>query len=242
MMIEKYEYNYEDKCWFNGVCPMEKSKGCSNTCIMRREFDYLLFASQVPEKYRSYDKLVLNATDDDYDVFCTLNDIKQDISAFVNEGRFLYIWGYSTGSGKTGWSIKMLLTYLASRCIGNGFNSDVAYFVYAPSFLFSAKNFDNKEERQKLLKKVLTVDLLILDDIGSTQITKYDDSVLADVVDDRYRNGKATIFTSNLSPNELDTVVGARTVDRILSDIVLQIKGEGRRESTGVYRRKSANN
>lgn len=240
--MTEYTYKYEDKCWFTESCPRKKSKGCSATCIIRREFDYLLWASQVPEKYRGYEKTVLMPTGKDFKVFTTLNDIKQDIVNFVNEGRFLYIWGYNTASGKTTWGIKLLLTYLANRCIGNGFNPSVAYFVYVPSFLFSAKNFDNKEERQEVLKKVMEVDLLVLDDISATQMSKYDDSVLADLIDHRYRNSKSTIFTSNVSPDDLENTCGVRTADRILSDIAVEITGAGHRSFSNEYRRKPVNN
>lgn len=238
--MKEYEYKYEDKCWFNGVCSLEKSRGCNRFCVMRREFDYLLFASEVPEKFKSYEKLSLNPSDEDIDTFYTLSDIKADIETFVDEGRFLYIWGHNPGAGRSSWSIKIMLTYLAIRSLGNGFNPNVAYFVYVPNFLFRAKNFDDKEERQEILQRVMGVDLLVLDDLCATQTTSYDSSVLADVIDARYRDKKSTIFTSNLSPEELERMCGARTSDRVLSDIVLEIKGEGRRKSTNIYRRKDS--
>lgn len=237
-MKEEYEYKYEDKCWFNGICPRERTKGCSSICIMRREFDYLLFASAVPEKYKTYSKIALYAEDEDIGTFSTLSNIKNDIVSFVDEGRFLYLWGVHPGAGRTSWSIKIMLTYLAYKCLGNGFNPNVAYFVYVPNFLFSAKNFDDKEKRQEILDKVMNVDLLVLDDLSATQTTKYDESVLADVIDYRYREGKSTIFNSNLTPDELEKTCGVRTTDRILSDIVLEIKGGGYRESTNKYERK----
>lgn len=237
--MNEYEYHYEDKCWFNGVCKLERTKGCNTSCVLRREFDYLLFASEVPEKFKSYDKIVLSPSDEDVDTFYTLADIKADIDTFVEEGRFLYLWGENCGTGKSAWSIKIMLTYLAMKSLGNGFNSNIAYFVYVPSFLANAKNFDNNEKRQEVIQKALNVNLLILDDISATQLSKYDDSVLADVIDSRYRNQKATIFTSNLSPDNLTSSCGARTADRILSDISLQIIGEGRRKSTNIYERKT---
>lgn len=237
--MNEYEYHYEDKCWFNGVCKLERTKGCNTSCVLRREFDYLLFASEVPEKFKSYDKIVLSPSDEDVDTFYTLADIKADIDTFVDEGRFLYLWGENCGTGKSAWSIKIMLTYLAMKSLGNGFNPNIAYFVYVPSFLANAKNFDNNEKRQEVIQKALNVNLLILDDISATQLSKYDDSVLADVIDSRYRNQKATIFTSNLSPDNLSSSCGARTADRILSDISLQIIGEGRRKSTNIYERKS---
>lgn len=237
--MNEYEYKYEDKCWFNGSCYIQKTKGCNRFCALRREFDYLLFASEVPEKFKSYDKLVLHPEDEDVETFITLNDIKSDIDTFVDEGRFLYIWGKTAGSGKSSWSIKIMLTYLAMKSLGNGFNPNVAFFVYVPNFLFKAKNFENKEERQEVLDKALNVDLLILDDLSATQVSNYDSSVLSDVIDARYRENKATIYTSNLSPSELSVSCGERTADRVLSDIVLEIKGAGHRESTNTYRRKN---
>lgn len=237
--MNEYEYHYEDKCWFNGVCKLERTRGCNTSCVLRREFDYLLFASEVPEKFKSYDKIVLSPSDEDVDTFYTLADIKADIDTFVDEGRFLYLWGHYPGAGRSSWSIKIMLTYLAIRSLGNGFNPNVAYFVYVPNFLFKAKNFDDREERQKILQRVVDVDLLVLDDLCAIQTTNYDSSVIADVIDARYRDKKSTIFTSNLNPEELASACGARTSDRILSDIVLEIKGGGHRKSTNIYERKT---
>ena len=86
--MTKYEYKYEDNCWFTESCPRRKTKGCSDTCIIRREFDYLLHSSQVPEKYRGYEKTVLVPVDRDMQTFITLNEIKKDITTFVDDGRF----------------------------------------------------------------------------------------------------------------------------------------------------------
>ncbi len=63
-------------------------------------------------------------------------------------------------------------------------------------------------------------------------------SVLSSVIDTRYSKGLATLYTSNISPDNLELLLGARIADRILSDIVIELKGTGRRESTSEYKRR----
>ena len=83
----------------------------------------------------------------------------------------------------------------------------------------------------------MTNDLVVLDDIGAVQNTNYDLTNLSSIIDYRYSNNLATIFTSNVSPVDLANVMGARLCDRITSDIVINLVGASRRSSTKTYTR-----
>jgi DNA replication protein DnaC len=121
-------------------------------------------------------------------------------------------------------------------CTGNGFK-DRGWFEYIPSFLLLAKNFEDKEKRQEHINNLLNRDLVVLDDIGAVRNTQYDITVLSDIINTRYSKRLATIFTSNVAPTDLD--IDQRLVNRLESDIVIEIKGKSRRESTSTYKRKS---
>lgn len=225
-----WEYRYTEDCILKGKCPKE----CNPSCTIQPELYYLLDNSNIPEAYKR--PKTLRPESKDLEVFYTLKDIQEDIEMFVQEGRILYLWGYQSGCGKSEFSCKLMKTYLVMKCFGNGFK-DRAWFEYVPSFLLLAKNFEDKESRQEHIKNLVTRDLVVLDDIGAIRNTQYDIAVLSDIINTRYSKGLATIYTSNLPPDELQ--IDDRLISRLASDIVLEIKGNSHREPTNTYKRKS---
>lgn len=234
--MSDYKYEYTDFCWFKGNCTDESEVGCSSLCSRRSEFDYLINNSGIPDGM--LDKQILYPESIDLPIFEELGNIKNNIESFVEDGEFLYLWSKKTGNSKSSWVIKMLKTYLAMIHIGNNFK-DRAYFVYTPSLLLLSKQFDNPE-REKLLKKLLTVDLVVLDDIGAVASGNYDKTIISDIVNTRYNNKLCTLFTSNLSDEDLAKSLDARIADRVLSGIVLKLQGSSRRESRTSYTPKGA--
>lgn len=222
-------------CWFKDNCGFT----CKSSCNIYNEFRYLLLNSGIPEGYQEPKKLFPEVTD--LPVFRTLKEIKEDIEVFVSQGRFLYLYGLNCGNGKTSNVCKIALTYLAFIANGNGFNlNNGVYFSYLPELVLLTTDFEN-EERLKIFKALQDRKLVIMDDIGSCDSHKFANTNLSSIIDSRYRNNQATIFTSNLSPADLEKQYGARLADRILSDIVLEIHGASRRESKNEYCRITSN-
>lgn len=87
--------------------------------------------------------------------------------------------------------------------------------------------FDSKESNG-LVAGVESCYLLILDDIGGQKLTEWSIAKLDSIIDYRYIEGKATIFTSNypVSNNER---IPPRIADRIREGKVVRVKGESRR-------------
>lgn len=222
-------------CLLMSNCPWANTERCNSMCYIYAEFDYLLNNSNIPEGHKTFNEPI-NPTRDDYQSFVTLREIKTDIANFVEDGRFLYIWSHNTGNYKTTWAMKMVKTFLAVVSVGNNFQ-DRAWVEYIPTFLLLAKNFEDKETRQEHIHRAMTNDLVVLDDIGAVQNTNYDLTNLSSIIDYRYSNNLATIFTSNVSPVDLASVMGARLCDRITSDIVINLVGASRRSSTKTYTR-----
>lgn len=228
----EFEYRYTDKCIFKGSCPRQDRIGCDINCPIQPEFYYLLHSSNIPNQYKKL--VILYPSDVDMKTFNVLADIKNDVENFVKDGRFLYLWGNAAGNGKSTFACKIMKAYLASICIGNGFK-DRAWFEYIPSFLLLAKEFDS-EERKLHIEALTKRDLVVLDDIGAVHNTQYDITVLSDIINTRYSNGLATIVTSNISPTNMGKAL-SRLTDRLCSDIVLEMKGGGRRKSVSTYKR-----
>lgn len=223
------ERTYKE-CWFKETC----NKECNMACGIFNEFKYLLDNSGIPEMYKEPKKLYPEQID--LEAFKVLGKIKNDIENFAENNRQLYLWSKSVGCGKSSWVCKMLLTYLALIATGNGFNLTAgAYFCYLPDLVTLTTSFENKD-RDKILNAIMTRKVVVLDDVGScSSRSDFVATTLSQIIDTRYRNNLSTIYTSNLSEDELSNHYGSRIADRILSDISIELRGKGRRTTTHTY-------
>lgn len=198
-----------EKCWYKSVCSTE----CSDSCIRYLEMLSLLEQSNIPESKWFPDSL--SPDDCDYDAFCDLADIKDDIATFVENGKNLYLYSDKTGNGKTSWAIKLMLKYFDTKWAGNGFKCR-GLFVHVPTLLTRLKNFENPDMAIESWKSLLpTVDLVIWDDIASTNLSNYDHSQLITYIDQRTLNKKSNIYTGNLKQLGIEKSLGARLASRV---------------------------
>ncbi len=138
-----------------------------------------------------------------------------------NQG--LLFWG-DVGTGKT---------YTAC-CIANEL-LERGHTVYSLSFaqLFQKVNGYSTEQEEELMERVKTVDLLILDDLGAERSSDYGNEKVYAVIDTRYRIGKPTIFTTNMTLSQMKETYDIRQkrlYDRIFQTCFpLQFNGNSRR-------------
>ena len=123
----------------------------------------------------------------------------------------LYFYGHA-GSGKT---------HLVAS-IGNALIEKARpRFVSVPELLLRLKKgfSDNHDE---YLDTISYTQLLILDDIGSEKPTEWVQEILFVIIDRRYTNFLPTLFTSNLSLDQLKDRLGRRIASRIaeMSEVV----------------------
>ena len=90
------------------------------------------------------------------------------------------------------------------------------------------------ESAEKILKRIRDVDLLVLDDLGSTALNEFTTDKLFEIVDERYRSGKPLIVTTNLNPDDAwKSNIGMRRIfDRLKErcrNVVMD--GESRRKA-----------
>lgn len=76
--------------------------------------------------------------------------------------------------------------------------------------------FDEEPERE--INRYLNCDLLIMDDVGTEMLTSFVQSAFYRIVNDRLTNGRKTVLSTNLPPEDL----GRRYGDAVLS----RIRGE----------------
>ena len=94
-------------CIFFEVC--QSKENCSVDCIRYAEMKYLIDNSGLPNNLKG--RTILQPDKIDYEAFCTLADIKQNIVDFVKQGKNLYIYSHNTGNGKSSWLSKLLKSY-----------------------------------------------------------------------------------------------------------------------------------
>ena len=213
--------NFDD-CWYKSVC----TKECGGSCIRYVEMKYLMDHSNLPVNLQT--PRVLTPDKCDLSAFQELAEIKATIELNVAAGDNIYIGGASAGTGKTSWAIKLLLKYFDAVWSGNGFRTR-GIFIHVPTFLLKCKDFNNKDEEfEELKKNIATADLVVWDDIASTEISAYDYSQLLSYLDGRCNAGLSNIYTGNIvSANAMLKALGAKLTSRIFARSTIKIFFKG---------------
>lgn len=218
------------KCWYKDVCNEVKGS-CENSCIRYSEMKYLVDNSGIPLFKQTPAPLFAG---EDHSAYRELANLKSNIVEFVKHGENVYITSKNTGNGKTSWAVKLLMKYFDSVWAGNGFRVR-GIFVYVPQLLLQLKDFNNPlsgEYKQHLLN----CDLVVWDDIGSTELSNYDLSQMMLYIDQRIMNGKSNVFTGNLNTKDkFSKVLGERLTSRIWNTSrIIEFVGKDRRNDGSV--------
>lgn len=200
-------------CWYKNVCQIDD---CTASCIRYNEIKYLMDTSGIPVAQQIPLKLkIINPADEK--AFLRLNEIKNNIVNYVENGNNLYITSNNTGNGKTSWALKIILKYFDEIWSGNGFRVR-GLFIHVPTFLSQIKNFNNPLS-EEFKENVVNADIVIWDDIASNSLSPYDYGQLLMYIDARIMNKRTNIYTSNIADKEkLDKLVGARLSSRIYTN------------------------
>ena len=213
-----YEYIFDkSKCWYIPACAKYESPECNASCIRYMEMDYLMQNSGIPRN-RQY-TVLLTPSKRDVQAFVTLKEIKDDILNFVKNGESVYIYSDNFGNGKTTWAIKLMQKYFDDVWAANGFRCR-GIFIHVPTFLTKIKEgISRKDEDFETLKsRLMTVDLVIWDDIAATKLGDFDHANLLTYIDQRKLNQLSNIYTGNLHQNELQDALGNRLSSRVWND------------------------
>ena len=112
---------------------------------------------------------------------------------------------------------KTFLSACIARAVADGGHSVVYETVIRMFSDFeNAKFGDYSEENQSRTDKYLNCDLLIMDDLGSEMTTAFTMSALYTVVNSRLMEGRATIISTNLTPD----AISARYTQAICSRLL----------------------
>lgn len=165
----------------------------------------------IPKRFRgvSFDRKPI--CDLDPFVLRPVRAFVEDIEANVEAGRGLWFTG-DVGTGKT--SLAMLVSQ-ASEKVGR------SVAVYPVTRLLAeirdTYDSDSRGSYMDLFRRLCSVDLLHLDDLGAEKRTDWVLEQLYAIVNERWQDERSILVTTNiLDLDELREQVGARTVSRLL--------------------------
>lgn len=147
----------------------------------------------------------------------------------LDAGKGIWFTG-DLGTGKT--SVAMLVSQAAER-------SGRSVAVYSvPTLLAEIKNTYDREaggSYMSLFRKLCSVDLLHLDDLGAERRTDWVLEQLYSIVNERWQDERSIVATTNLDRDELREQIGWRTVSRLIEICgdEIPLKGDDLRLTSG---------
>lgn len=223
----------ETECRFKDRC---SQRHCAegNLCLIRHKLTYLFTQSCLPENRWHKQALNYEADGTDKEEFLRVKHIEEEVIDFVNLGQNLYLYSKQAGNGKTSWATRILQSYLVKNWRTTDYKCR-ALFISVPSFLLAMKANITAPNAyyQHIIDNVRECDLVVWDDIGNKVGTEYEISNLLSIIDERLNKGKSNIYTSNIPPEALGTLLDIRLASRIAeASYCIEFKGGDKRHFT----------
>jgi DNA replication protein DnaC len=198
-------------------------------------------ASAIPPRYRgvSFDRPPVSDMARDMRTRAVVNHVRsfaEGLEENLSCGRGLWLMG-NTGTGKTTLGMLVAKTALAA-------GMTVAVY-FTPKLLTQIRQTyqatQSDDAYDAFFRRLTSVDLLYLDDLGSERRTDWVVEQLYALVNERYENQRSVLVTSNAGSDveegqrQLEGQVGARTVSRLVEICgdPLPLFGEDQRISLG---------
>jgi len=179
-------------------------------------------ASAIPPRYRgvSFERPPVADMERDMasrHVVTAVREFTASLEENLAGGRGMWLMG-STGTGKTTLGMLVAKTALAA-------GATVAVY-FAPKLLTQIRQTyqatDAEDAYEAFFRRLTSVDLLYVDDLGSERHTDWVVEQLYALVNERYENQRSVLVTSNASHDvdgglrELEEQIGPRTVSRLV--------------------------
>ncbi len=150
--------------------------------------------------------------------------VKKACMDFLINPCSIYLFG-PYGCGKTHLAVCIFVELIKTLKI-NGENDGL--FVTVTDLLLDIRdsfrnNGVSSTTEKQLVNKYSSVNYLIIDDIGAEKHTDWTESTLYTIIDRRHSNLLPTIYTSNLSLEELDSHLGPRIASRLADSKIIKI-------------------
>jgi len=204
---------------------------CDCFCLRKYKTGALYDYAYISDRQRRRIPLVLDADEADKDSFEYLSSIESNITNFVKSGGNLYIHSTNTGNGKTSWALRLAQAYV-NRIWAKSDLSCRVLFVHVPRLLLELKNniSGHSAYAEYIKENAPTADLVIWDEVGTKGLTQFEHENILNFINTRLDTGKANVYTSNLTDEELHLALGDRLYSRIaLSSDDVELTGADKR-------------
>ena len=195
-------------------------------------------ASAIPPRYRgvSFDRPPVSDMTRDMSTRHVVGAVRaftEDLEDNLAAGRGMWLMG-GTGTGKTTLGMLVAKTALAA--------SKTVAVYFTPKLLTQIRQTyqatESEDAYEAFFRRLTSVDLLYIDDLGSERHTDWVVEQLYALVNERYENRRSMLVTSNAGRDveegrrQLAEQIGSRTVSRLIEicDDPLPLFGPDRRE------------
>jgi DNA replication protein DnaC len=230
-------------CKLAGKCKQAGNEVvCNNLCFAFRKLHGaegnggIYGLADIPKTYQGVSASTLPFEKENPLAYKVIQKYTENVVANVEAGKGLYFFGVpneenpkGTGTGKTTGAVAILNEYIAERTIQHVKKERLidevpALFLNVSKFqnLFNAQfrgTIEMKDEASRKYyttkKRLMNVDLLVMDDIGVRDATESFMNEFYEIIDERAIEGKATIFTSNVPLETLASTLDDRIASRI---------------------------
>ncbi len=203
----------------------------SDYCVRQFKMNALFDMSLLTDRQRRWLPLRYDADGTDRDQFVRLNEIAQNASTFVENSSSLYLYSMGCGNGKTSWSVRIIQEYIRQIWYKVDLTPKVLFINVPKFFLMLKDNITKQNDYIAHIKEyAATCDLVVWDDIGTKMGTEFEVENLLNIINNRIDAGKANIYTSNITPDQLRARVGDRLYSRIVNmSEVIELRGADKR-------------
>lgn len=210
-------------CYLSSNCKKYSSGNChlddGDFCIRKFKEDKLFDFAMIDDISRNNISFFTYNEDpkSEIDLFKRIIDINNNIKENILLGKNFYLYSDKCGNGKTASALSFCRSYIDSIWIESEITCRVL-FINVPRFLLELKsNISQKSDYISYISKnVLTADLVVWDDIGSKLGTEFEIENMLSLINNRLDFHKSNIYTSNILPDQLESVIGPRLASRIV--------------------------
>lgn len=203
----------------------EMGRECSCGALRIRAHNKLLAFANIPEsfanvKLENFKKTVYQNPESQEKIVEAAKAVRYWLKNFDDmkkRGIGMYFYSGTKGSGKTRLAISVANELINKYNILVKFTTSLKILEEIKQS-WSKKKDETDETENKLISALSTTDVLIIDDFGTEQYKNWIDDKFNSIINGRYNDKKITIFTSNMSIDDLpyDTRITSRVKERSL--------------------------
>ncbi len=113
-----------------------------------------------------------------------------NVNEIIKKKEWTYLYG-EVGSGKTGLALYTAIQYAQIK-------KESTFYINEVELMNELREDIAQQTNNNLINKCINASLLVFDDFGKTNLTKFVAEKLYYIIDQRYMHERTTIFTSNL--------------------------------------------